>query len=281
MYVPNQNGIYSLIEEKGWIYPTESMLIDPIAGNLLISGNVTPKTLHLTGINLTPDAESTRDSIRYGPKRPPKTVRELLNERRRNTPTTGSGYQSVSQTPTIRELMADKTKLAGLTLETSPALQEYLDHEHQLHLQMIEEKKQLEDFQKQKIQDQLEEEERRRKLEEQEIARQRAWEEHQQKKREKKMKEIEQQCLLELEQRAIQADLEKARREKLEAEQRKAELEAQVKAIEEEKLKEEQRIRQEDRERKHQQQEAERILKELGERRKRIVAVASHHEEIA
>ena len=95
------------------------------------------------------------------------------------------------------------------------------------------------------------------------------------------MKEIEQQCLLELEQRAIQADLEKARREKLEAEQRKAELEAQVKAIEEEKLKEEQRICQEDRERKRQQQEAEHILKELDERRKRIVAVASHHEEIA
>ena len=95
------------------------------------------------------------------------------------------------------------------------------------------------------------------------------------------MKEIEQQHLLELEQRAIQADLEKARREKLEAEQRKAELEAQVKAIEEEKLKEEQRIRQEDRERKRQQQEAEHILKELDERRKRIAAVALHHEEIA
>ena len=95
------------------------------------------------------------------------------------------------------------------------------------------------------------------------------------------MKEIEQQCLLELEQRGIQADLEKARREKLEAEQRKAELEAQVKAKEEEKLKEEQRIHQEDRERKRQQQEAEDILKELDERRKRIAAVASHHEEIA
>ena len=94
------------------------------------------------------------------------------------------------------------------------------------------------------------------------------------------MKEIEQQRLLELEQRAIQADLEKARREKLEAEQRKVELEAQVKAIEEEKLKEEQRIHQEDRERK-QQQEAECILKELDERRKRIAAVATHHEEIA
>ena len=64
--------------------------------------------------------------------------------------------------------MVDKTKLTGLTLETSPALQKYLDHEHQLHLQMIEEQKQLEDLQKQKIQDQLEEE-RRRKLEEQEI----------------------------------------------------------------------------------------------------------------
>ena len=95
------------------------------------------------------------------------------------------------------------------------------------------------------------------------------------------MKEIEQQCLLELEQRAIQTDLEKARREKLEAEQRKAELEAQVKAIKEEKLKEEQRIHQEDREKKCQQQEAEHILKELNERRKRIAAVASHHEKIA
>ena len=170
LYVPNQNGIYSIIEEKGWIYPTESMMIDPVAGNLSVSGNIIPQTLHLTWINPTPDAESTRDSIRYGPKRPPKTVRELLNEKRRNTPTTGSGYQSFNQTPTIRELMADKTKLTRLTLETSPALQEYLDHEHQLHLQMIEEQKQLEDLQRQKIQDQLEEEERRRKLEEQEIA---------------------------------------------------------------------------------------------------------------
>ena len=151
LYVLNQNGIYSIIEEKGWIYPTESMMIDPAAGNLSISGNITPQTLHLTGINPTPDAESTRDSIRYGPKRPPKTVRELLNEKRRNTPTTGSGYQSFNQTPTIRELMADKTKLTRLTLESSPALQEYLDHEHQLHLQMIEEQKQLEDLQKQKI----------------------------------------------------------------------------------------------------------------------------------
>ena len=77
------------------------------------------------------------------------------------------------------------------------------------------------------------------------------------------MKEIEQQCLPELEERGIQADLEKARREKLEAEQRKAELEAQVKAIEEEKLKEEQRICQEDRERKHQQQEAEPVFKRI------------------
>ena len=73
----------------------------------------------------------------------------------------------------------------------------------------------------------------------------------------------------------------KLEEKKLEAEQRKAELEAQVKAIEEEKLKEEQRICQEDREREHQQQEAERILKELDEGRKRIAAVASHHEEIA
>ena len=57
-------------------------------------------------------------------------------------------------------------------------------------------------------------------------------------------------------------------------------MEAQVKAIEEEKLKEEQRFCQEDRERKCQQQEAEHILKELDERRKRIAALASHHEEI-
>ena len=59
--------------------------------------------------------------------------------------------------------MADKTKLTRLTLETSPALQEYLDHEYQLHLQMIEETKATRRFAEAKIQDQLEEEERRRK----------------------------------------------------------------------------------------------------------------------
>ena len=68
LYVPKQNGIYSIIEEKGWIYPTESMMMDPVARNLSMSGNVTPQILHLTGINPTPDAESTRDSIRDLPK---------------------------------------------------------------------------------------------------------------------------------------------------------------------------------------------------------------------
>ena len=94
------------------------------------------------------------------------------------------------------------------------------------------------------------------------------------------MKELERKQLEELEHQAIQADLEKARKEKLAAEQRKAELEAQARAIEEEGLREEEQIRREDRERKRQQEQAIQDLKELDERRKRITAVATHHQDV-
>ena len=33
LYVPNKQGVYTIIEEKGWIFPTESMLSEPLAGN--------------------------------------------------------------------------------------------------------------------------------------------------------------------------------------------------------------------------------------------------------
>ena len=47
----------------------ESMLSEPLAGNLPALGNTTPQSLHLTGMGQTPEAESTRDVIRYGPKK--------------------------------------------------------------------------------------------------------------------------------------------------------------------------------------------------------------------
>ena len=316
LYVPNTNGVYTIIEEKGWIYPTESMLTEPIAGNLSTLGNLTPQSLHLTGMGQSPDAESTREVIRHGPRRPPPqpTVRQQLNEKRGITPTprTGykpppptvkqllnekrgitlplqTGYHTPSQTPTIRDVLNSNLDTTRYTIETTPVLQRHLDEEHQIHLQMIEEQRQLEGLRKLKIQEELEEEERRRILQQQEIERQRAVEEAQRREQEqleeqyrleheKRMKEIEKERLAELEQRAIQAELERAEREKLEAEQRRAELEAQAREIEAERLREEERIRLEDEERKRQQQEAERNLQELDERRRRIAAIAAHHQ---
>ena len=79
----------------------EKVFAGIIAGNLLTSGNVTPQSLHLTGLNQTSDAEPIQDSVRYGPKRPPKTVRELLNEKRRITPTIRPDYQSFNQSPSM------------------------------------------------------------------------------------------------------------------------------------------------------------------------------------
>ena len=59
--------------------------------------------------------------------------------------------------------------MTGFTIQTKPDLQKYLDAEHQLHLQMIEEQKQLENFRKQKIQEEQEKEEQRKVLKQQEI----------------------------------------------------------------------------------------------------------------
>ena len=33
LFVTNEKGVYTCIEEKGWIYPTESSLIEPLAGS--------------------------------------------------------------------------------------------------------------------------------------------------------------------------------------------------------------------------------------------------------
>ena len=51
LYVPNKQGVYTIIEEKGWIFPTESMLSEPLAGNLSVLGSTTPQSLHLTGMD--------------------------------------------------------------------------------------------------------------------------------------------------------------------------------------------------------------------------------------
>ena len=63
LYVPDKQGHYVSIAEKGWIYPTEGMPEEPIAGNILYQGDTTPQSIQLSNFKRTPEAESTRDPI--------------------------------------------------------------------------------------------------------------------------------------------------------------------------------------------------------------------------
>ena len=59
LFVTNIQGVYTCIEEKGWIYPTESSLIEPLAGSSQNQDHVTPQTIQLSNFKKTPEAEST------------------------------------------------------------------------------------------------------------------------------------------------------------------------------------------------------------------------------
>ena len=59
LLMANQQGIYTCIEEKGWIYPTESSLMEPLAGSSQNRDDTTPQSIQLSNFKKTPEAEST------------------------------------------------------------------------------------------------------------------------------------------------------------------------------------------------------------------------------
>ena len=83
LFVADEKGLYVKIEEKGWIFPTEGMLEEPLAGNIPQQGDKTPQSLQLTSFKKTPEAESTRDPIQTStsPRATPRTIRQIYEQK--------------------------------------------------------------------------------------------------------------------------------------------------------------------------------------------------------
>ena len=63
LFVTDEDGVYMRVQEKGWIFPTESTMEEPLAGNIPHPGSITPQSIQLNNFKKTPEAESTRDQI--------------------------------------------------------------------------------------------------------------------------------------------------------------------------------------------------------------------------
>ena len=159
LFVADEKGLYVKIAEKGWIFPTEGMLEEPLAGNIPQQGDRTPQSLQLTSFKKTPEAESTRDPIQTStsPRATPRTIRQIY-EQKGESPF--QAKPSITPKPkTVNQLVKEKRALAAVF---SPELEEILKNSNtQLHLQMIEEQKQLQEIAKQKAQQAIREQERK------------------------------------------------------------------------------------------------------------------------
>ena len=80
LFVTNEQGVYTCIEENGWIYPTESSLIEPLAGSSQDKDNETPQSIQLFNFKKTPEAESTRDPLMASPKLSKETIANAISQ---------------------------------------------------------------------------------------------------------------------------------------------------------------------------------------------------------
>ena len=106
--------LYVKIAEKGWIFPTEGMLEEPLAGNIPQQGDKTLQSLQLTSFKKTPEAESTRDPIQTStsPRATPRTIRQIYEQKGE------SPFQpkpSITPKPkTVSQLLKEKRALAAV-----------------------------------------------------------------------------------------------------------------------------------------------------------------------
>ena len=256
LFVTNEQGVYTCIEEKGWIYPTESSLIEPLAGSSQDKDYVTPQSIQLFNFQKTPEAESTRDPLMASPKFSKETIANAISQ---------EVTDSISLMLKVREKReGGKKSISGTSKNnsttTTPLVEpktteEVLDEEEtseeaqrtsslDLHLKMIEEQKQLE-----------------------ELAREKAMRLEQEQK-EAKEKDEEQERRLEEESRRVHLELEQAQRDRLIMENERLQLLVTQEEMEKQRALEEERIKAEQKERQRQQVMAEQALAELEERRK-------------
>ena len=263
LFVADEKGLYLKIAEKGWIFPTEGMLEEPLAGNIPQQGDKTPQSLQLTSFKKTPEAESTRDPIQTStsPRATPRTIRQIYEQKGE------SPFQPkppiTSKPKTVKQLLNEKRALAAVF---SPELEEILKNsDTQLHLQMIEEQKQLQEIAKQKAQQAIKEQERK-----EQIAQRAAQQALEAEKRHKAQKEyeLEQQRLAEEEARIVREEQERSERDRMIAEGERLRLQAQREAAEKQKILEQKRIEAEHQTRIEQQRLADQALEELERKRK-------------
>ena len=255
LFVTNEKGVYTCIEEKGWIYPTESSLIEPLAGSSQNQDNGTPQSIQFSNFK-TPEAESTRDPLMASPKFSKKTIadaisqeimssiglmigaREKKEEKRKLIPYTSEINDSITTS-----LVEPKTT-EGILDEKANLRENQRTSSLDLHLKMIEEQNQLEELAKEKA--------LRIELEKQEA----------------KERDEEQERWLKEESRRIQLELEQAQKERLIIENERLRLLAAQDEREKQRILEEERIKAEQKERQRQQILAEQALAELEEKRK-------------
>ena len=243
LFVTDEDEVYMRVQEKGWIFPTESTMEEPLAGNIPHPGSITPQSIQLNNFKKTPEAESTRDQIPTST--PSRTIREILDQRNGKSPQLKGSRESTPKPKMVAQLLAEKRAIVPVF---SPKLE--------LHLQMIAEQKELE----KRIQQQAQ------------LAQET---EHEQKFK----KEQEQIRKDEEEARLIQEEKERANRERMIVEGERLRLQAQQAAIERNKKIELERIEREKQERLEQHRKAEFAMKELEEKEKQAAELAKKVQE--
>ena len=155
LFVTDEDGVYMRVQEKGWIFPTESTMEEPLAGNIPHPGSITPQSIQLNNFKKTPEAESTRDQIPTST--PSRTIREIFDQKSGKSPQLKGSRESTPKPKTVAQLLAEKRAIVPVF---SPELE--------LHLQMIAEQKELEKRAQQQAQLAQETEPERKIKEEQE-----------------------------------------------------------------------------------------------------------------
>ena len=124
----DEDGVYMRAQEKGWIFPTESTMEEPLAGNIPHPGSITPQSIQLNNFKKTPEAESTRDQIPTST--PSRTIREILDKKSMKSPQLQGSRESTPKPKMVAQILAEKRAIVPVF---SPELE--------LHLQMIAEQK--------------------------------------------------------------------------------------------------------------------------------------------
>ena len=147
LFIAGGEGIFSKIDEKGWIFPTEERIEEPIAGNIHPREDVTPQSLQLSNFKKTPEAESTRTQVAVSAS--PVTTRGTIGKSEEETLSVTKIRESTPKNKMVKELLGGSKPLIPVF---STELEETLKDDFEIHLQMIQEQKELEAIARRQVQ---------------------------------------------------------------------------------------------------------------------------------